>query len=66
VLIRARAVTERRRDRGEDRWWLELGVRAKEGARELGREGNRGGEGRGCLLPFIGAKGALGRGGWGW
>jgi hypothetical protein len=56
-------VTERRRDRGEDRWWLELGVRAKEGARELRREGNRGGEGRGCLLPFIGAEGALGRGG---
>jgi hypothetical protein len=36
---------ERRRDEGEDRRWLELSARAKEGSRELGREGKRGGEG---------------------
>jgi hypothetical protein len=35
----------------------------KEGSRELGREGKRGGEGRGCLPPFIGSEGALGWGG---
>jgi hypothetical protein len=40
-------------------------VRAKEGAKELGREGKRGGEGRGLFQPFIGAEGASGRGGWG-
>jgi hypothetical protein len=33
--------------------------------RELKREGKRGGEGRGCLSPFIGVEGAPGRGGWG-
>jgi hypothetical protein len=33
----------------------------KEGARELGREGKKGGEGRGFSSPFIGAKGAPGR-----
>jgi hypothetical protein len=33
---------ERRRDRGEEQWWLELGARAKEGVRELGREGEKG------------------------
>jgi hypothetical protein len=54
---RDEAVAERRRDEGEERRWLELGVR------ELGREGKRGDEGRGCSSPFIGAKGAVGRGG---
>jgi hypothetical protein len=33
--------------------------------RELGREAKRGGEGRGCSSPFIGAERAPGRGGWG-
>jgi hypothetical protein len=37
VLTGARAVAERRRDGGEERWWLELDARAKEGVRELGR-----------------------------
>jgi hypothetical protein len=39
VLTEARAATEMRRDRGEERRWLELGARVKEGVRELGREG---------------------------
>jgi hypothetical protein len=62
-LTRAQAVVERRRDRGDERWWLELDVSAKEGVRELKRERKRGGEGRGCSSPFIGAEGASGRGG---
>jgi hypothetical protein len=33
---------ERRRDGGEEWWRLELSVRVKEGARELGTEGKRG------------------------
>jgi hypothetical protein len=33
---------ERRRDGSEERRQLELGVRAKEGVRELGREGEKG------------------------
>jgi hypothetical protein len=63
VLTKARAVVDWRRNRGEERWQLELGTRAKEGARELGREGEKGGEGRGCSSAFIGAEGAPGRGG---
>jgi hypothetical protein len=59
-LTRAQAVVERRRDRGDERWWLELDVSAKEGVRELKRERKRGGEGRGCSSPFIGAEGASG------
>jgi hypothetical protein len=35
-------VTERQRDRGEEQRWLELSVRAKEGTRELEREGKKG------------------------
>jgi hypothetical protein len=42
VLTKARGAMERRRDRGEEQWWLELGARAKEGVRELGREGEKG------------------------
>jgi hypothetical protein len=45
---------------------LELGVRTKEGTRELGREGKRGSEGWGFSLPFMGSEGAPGRGGRGW
>jgi hypothetical protein len=41
-------VVERLRDGGDERRWLELGMRAKEGVRELEREGKRGGEGQGC------------------
>jgi hypothetical protein len=63
VLTGARASAERRRDGGEEQRWLELGVGAKEGTRELRREGERDGEGRGCSSPFIGAEGAPGRGG---
>jgi hypothetical protein len=45
VLTGGRAVTERRCDGEEDRQWLELVAREKEGARELGSKGERGGEG---------------------
>jgi hypothetical protein len=65
VLTGARAVAERRCDGGGEWRWLELSTRAKEGVRELEREGKRSGEGRGCSVPFIGAEGASGRGGWG-
>jgi hypothetical protein len=64
-LTGARATVEMWRDGGNEQRWLGLSVRAKEGARELGREGERGGEGWGCSSPFIGAKGAPGRGGQG-
>jgi hypothetical protein len=52
---------ERRCDGEEDQWWLELAVRVKEGARELGSEGERDGEGRGCSGIYIGGRGT-GRG----
>jgi hypothetical protein len=42
VLTGARAATERRRDGGKEWRRLELGVRAKEGVRELGKEGEKG------------------------
>jgi hypothetical protein len=42
VLTRARVVVKRRRDRDEERQRLVLGVRAKEGVRELGGEGEKG------------------------
>jgi hypothetical protein len=41
VLTRARAVAKRRRDRGEERRQFELIARAKEGGRELVREGKK-------------------------
>jgi hypothetical protein len=66
VLTRACAMAETRRDGGKDSWRLELDSSAKEGARELRREGKRGGEGRGCSSPFIGVDGAPGSGGRGW
>jgi hypothetical protein len=47
---------ERRHNGGDERWWLELNVRVKEGARELEREGKRGGEGQGCSSPFYRAR----------
>jgi hypothetical protein len=58
-------VAKRRRTRGSERRQLELIARLKEGAKELGREGMRCGEDRGSHHPFIGAKGAPGRGGLG-
>jgi hypothetical protein len=42
VLTGAQAAVKRRRDRGEEWQRLELSVRAKEGARELGRGGEKG------------------------
>jgi hypothetical protein len=53
----------RRRTGGSERRWLELIARAKEGAKELGREGMRCGEIRGSHHPFIGVGAALERGG---
>jgi hypothetical protein len=55
-LTGARAAVERRHDGGDERWWLELSARVKEGARELEREGKRGGEGQGCSSPFYRAR----------
>jgi hypothetical protein len=52
VLTGARAAPVRWRDGGEERRRFELGARAKEGVRVLGREGKRGGEGRGCSSSF--------------
>jgi hypothetical protein len=66
VLTGAQAVAERWHDGGEGQWQLELGTRAKEGARELRREGKRGGEGWGCSSPFLGVEGSPGRDGQGW
>jgi hypothetical protein len=63
LLTEARAATWRLGDDVEERWWLELIAWAKEGAKELGREGKRCGEVRGWCSPFIGSGGALGRGG---
>jgi hypothetical protein len=65
VLTGDGGVAKRRCIGGSERRRLELIVRAKEGSKELGREGMRCGEGRGSHRPFIGAGGALGRGGWG-
>jgi hypothetical protein len=64
VLTREGVAAKRQHDRGEERRRLELGARAKEGARVIRREGKNGGEGRGCSPHFIGAKGAPGGGGW--
>jgi hypothetical protein len=63
VLGRCSPVTEGWRTRGNERRWLELIARAKEGAKELGREGMRCGESRGSHHPFIGAGEAPERGG---
>jgi hypothetical protein len=47
VLTRAQAAMKRRRDGGKEWQRLELVTRAKEGVKELRREGKRGGEGLG-------------------
>jgi hypothetical protein len=62
VLTGDGGVVERRRTRGNERWRLELVARAKEGVKELGREGMRCGESRGSHHPFIGAGGSTGEG----
>jgi hypothetical protein len=62
VLTGTQAVAERRCDGEEDRWWLELATRVREGVRELKSEGESGGEGRGCSRVYIGCRGAPGRG----
>jgi hypothetical protein len=63
VLIGDGGVALRRCTGGSERRWLELVARAKEGVKELRREGMRCGEGRGSHRPFIGAGGGSGRGG---
>jgi hypothetical protein len=63
VLTDDGGVAMRRRTGGSERRQLELVARAKEGTKELGRERMRCGEGRGSHRPFIGAEGALRRGG---
>jgi hypothetical protein len=63
VLTGDGGVAKRRRTGGNERRRFELIARAKEGAKELGREGMRCGESRGSHRPFIGAGGASERGG---
>jgi hypothetical protein len=65
VLTGDGGVAERRCTGGNERQRLELVARAKEGTKELGREGMRCGESRGSHRPFIGAGGAPERGGQG-
>jgi hypothetical protein len=62
VLSGDGGVAERRRTGGNERRQLELVVRAKAGAKELGREGMRCGESWGSHHPFIGAGGSAGEG----
>jgi hypothetical protein len=61
VLTVDGGVATRRRTGGSKRRWLELIARAKEGTKELRREGMRCGEGRGSHRPFIGVGGVPGR-----
>jgi hypothetical protein len=63
VLTNDGGAAERRRTGGNERQRLELVARVKEGTKELGREGMRCGERRVSHRPFIGAGGALERGG---
>jgi hypothetical protein len=62
VLTGDGGVAERRRTRGNERRRLELVARAKDGTKELGREGMRCSESRGSHRPFIGAGGSAGEG----
>jgi hypothetical protein len=62
VLTGDGRVAERWRTGGHERRRLELVARAKESAKELGREGMRCGESRGFHRPFIGAGGSTGEG----
>jgi hypothetical protein len=63
VLTGDGRVAERSRTGGNKQRRLEPVMRAKEGAKKLGREGMRCGESRGSHRPFIGAGGAPERGG---
>jgi hypothetical protein len=63
VLTSDEGLVKRRRTGGNKRRRLELIARAKEGVKELGREGMRCGESRGSHHPFIGVGGAPDRGG---
>jgi hypothetical protein len=63
VLTGDGEVAERRCTGGNERRRLELVARAKEGTKELGREGMRCGESRGSHRLFIGVRGAPERGG---
>jgi hypothetical protein len=63
VLTGDGGVAKRRCTRGNEQRRLELIARAKEGAKELGREGMRCSEIWGSHHPFIGAGGAPKRGG---
>jgi hypothetical protein len=63
VLTSDGGMGERRHTGGNERQRLELVVRAKEGLKELGREGMRCGESQGSHRPFIGVGGAPERGG---
>jgi hypothetical protein len=63
VLTGDGRVAERWCTGGNKRRRLELVAWAKEGTKELGREGMRCGESRGSHRPFIGAGGAPERGG---
>jgi hypothetical protein len=65
VLTGDGGVATRRHTGGNERRRLELIARAKEGAKELGREGMRCGEIRGSHRPFIGVGEAPERGGQG-
>jgi hypothetical protein len=65
VLTSDRAVATRRRTEGNEWRWLELITRVEEGAKKLGREGMRCGEGRGVSSLFYKGRGAPERGGWG-
>jgi hypothetical protein len=62
VLTGDGGVAERQRTRGNERRRLELVVRAKEGMKELGREGMRCSASRGSHRPFIGVGGSAGEG----
>jgi hypothetical protein len=61
-LTGVRAAALRSSDGSEERQWLQLVARVKEGARGLGREGKRWCEVRGWCSPFIGAGGSAGEG----
>jgi hypothetical protein len=61
VLMRGSSRQSRLQRSGEeDRQRLELSVRAEEGERELGNEGNRCGDGLGWSSPFYNGRGAPG------
>jgi hypothetical protein len=66
VLTGAWAVTKRWHDGAEERRWLELITRAKEGMRELRREGKKGRWGPGVLVAFYKGWGSAGEGWPGW